>query len=90
MPDYVGWLVQPKGHGAMPGTKKMPDLELILKVVMPSDPTFHFRNYRVSGKPWDFVKKNSDVIPNIVIHILRHRRVRSHLYPLSYLFHNLL
>ena len=29
----------------MPGTKKMPDLELILKVVMPSDPTFHFRNY---------------------------------------------
>ena len=24
------------GHGAMPGTKKMPDLELILKVVMPS------------------------------------------------------
>ena len=23
----------------------MPDLELILKVVMPSDPTFHFRNY---------------------------------------------
>ena len=32
-------------HGAMPGTKKMPDLELILKVVMPSDPTFHFRNY---------------------------------------------
>ena len=33
------------GHGAMPGTKKMPDLELILKVVMPSDPTFHFRNY---------------------------------------------
>ena len=32
------------GHGAMPGTKKMPDLELILKVVMPSDPTFHFRN----------------------------------------------
>ena len=33
------------GHGAMPGTKKMPDLELILKVVMPSDPTFHFKNY---------------------------------------------
>ena len=33
------------GHGAMPGTKKMPDLELILKVVMPWDPTFHFRNY---------------------------------------------
>ena len=33
-----------KGHGAMPGTKKMPDLELILKVVMPSDPTFHFKN----------------------------------------------
>ena len=33
-----------QGHGAMPGTKKMPDLELILKVVMPSDPTFHFRN----------------------------------------------
>ena len=33
------------GHDAMPGTKKMPDLELILKVVMPSDPTFHFRNY---------------------------------------------
>ena len=32
------------GHGAMPGTKKMPNLELILKVVMPSDPTFHFRN----------------------------------------------
>ena len=29
----------------MPGTKKMPDLELILKVVMPSDPTFHFKNY---------------------------------------------
>ena len=34
-----------QGHGAMPGTKKMPDLELILKVVMPSDPTFHFKNY---------------------------------------------
>ena len=33
------------GHGAMPGTKKMPDLDLILKVVMPSDPTFHFRIY---------------------------------------------
>ena len=33
------------GHGAMPGTKKMLDLDLVLKVVMPSDPTFHFRIY---------------------------------------------
>ena len=34
-----------RGPGAMPGTKKMPNLDLILKVVMPSDPTFHFRIY---------------------------------------------
>jgi len=36
------------GHGVMPGTKNMPDLDIILKVVIPSDPftaSFHFRNY---------------------------------------------
>ena len=44
MDNPLGRLDLDDGHGAMPGTKKMPDLELILKVVMPSDPTFHFRN----------------------------------------------